>query len=178
MPAAAVEPRPGCKSIIPDGSYWLHWGNRRDDRWGGSLENRAQILLKTIDAIRQRVAPIFCVTVKVNSADFQRGGWRRAQTGGRPASGERLGVDGWTCHCTGDRASPAQAMDWSSQVEDQAGSGLPAIFLALAGVTPRAWRTISATRRSCSATARPSTTERIAPVVHERTKSRATPSSS
>lgn len=47
----------------------------------------------------------------VNSADFQRGGRRRAQTGGRPASGERLGIDGWTCHCTGDRASPAQAMD-------------------------------------------------------------------
>jgi len=69
---------------------------------------------------------------------------------------------------------------WKSKTlaSDQAGSGLPAIFLALAGVTPRAWRTISATRRSCSATARPSTTERIAPVVHDRTTSRATPSSS
>ena len=49
--------------------------NRRNDRWGGLLENRAQILLRTIDAIRQRVAPTFCVAVKLNSADFQRGGF-------------------------------------------------------------------------------------------------------
>lgn len=52
--------------------------NQRNDRWGGSLENRAQILLQTIDAIRQRVAPIFCVAVKLNSADFQRGGFDAA----------------------------------------------------------------------------------------------------
>jgi 2,4-dienoyl-CoA reductase-like NADH-dependent reductase (Old Yellow Enzyme family) len=49
--------------------------NKRSDRWGGSLENRAQILLRTIDAIRRRVAPRFCVAVKLNSADFQRGGF-------------------------------------------------------------------------------------------------------
>ncbi|AOE85198.1 NADH:flavin oxidoreductase/NADH oxidase family protein [Pseudomonas sp. TCU-HL1] len=49
--------------------------NRRSDRWGGSLENRAQILLRAVDAIRQRVASTFCVAVKLNSADFQRGGF-------------------------------------------------------------------------------------------------------
>ncbi|OHC43845.1 MAG: 2,4-dienoyl-CoA reductase [Pseudomonadales bacterium RIFCSPLOWO2_02_FULL_63_210] len=49
--------------------------NKRSDRWGGSLENRAQILLRTIGAIRQRVGPTFCVAVKLNSADFQRGGF-------------------------------------------------------------------------------------------------------
>jgi 2,4-dienoyl-CoA reductase-like NADH-dependent reductase (Old Yellow Enzyme family) len=49
--------------------------NKRSDCWGGSLENRVQILLRTIDAIRQRVAPTFCVAVKLNSADFQRGGF-------------------------------------------------------------------------------------------------------
>ena len=49
--------------------------NRRTDQWGGSLENRARILLRAIDAIRQRVAPTFCVAVKLNSADFQRGGF-------------------------------------------------------------------------------------------------------
>ncbi|QRY77256.1 NADH:flavin oxidoreductase/NADH oxidase family protein [Pseudomonas sp. PDNC002] len=49
--------------------------NRREDDWGGSLENRARILLRTVDAIRARVAPAFCVAVKLNSADFQRGGF-------------------------------------------------------------------------------------------------------
>lgn len=49
--------------------------NKRNDRWGGSLENRARLLLAVIDAVRARVAPGFCVAVKLNSADFQRGGF-------------------------------------------------------------------------------------------------------
>lgn len=49
--------------------------NRRKDQWGGSLENRARILLRTVAAVRARVAPWFCVAVKLNSADFQRGGF-------------------------------------------------------------------------------------------------------
>jgi len=49
--------------------------NHRDDRWGGSLENRARILLRTVEAIRAQVQPTFCVAVKLNSADFQRGGF-------------------------------------------------------------------------------------------------------
>ena len=49
--------------------------NRRTDEWGGSLENRARMLLETIKAVRSRVAPEFCVSVKLNSADFQRGGF-------------------------------------------------------------------------------------------------------
>lgn len=49
--------------------------NKRTDKWGGSLENRARILIRTIEAVRARVAPQFCVSVKLNSADFQRGGF-------------------------------------------------------------------------------------------------------
>jgi len=49
--------------------------NRREDRWGGSLENRARLLLETVKAVRGAVSPGFCVAVKLNSADFQRGGF-------------------------------------------------------------------------------------------------------
>jgi 2,4-dienoyl-CoA reductase-like NADH-dependent reductase (Old Yellow Enzyme family) len=49
--------------------------NRRDDSWGGSLANRARLLLEVVRAVRRRVAPGFCVAVKLNSADFQRGGF-------------------------------------------------------------------------------------------------------
>jgi 2,4-dienoyl-CoA reductase-like NADH-dependent reductase (Old Yellow Enzyme family) len=49
--------------------------NRRDDAWGGSLPNRARLLLDVVRAVRARVAPGFCVGVKLNSADFQRGGF-------------------------------------------------------------------------------------------------------
>lgn len=49
--------------------------NHRTDRWGGSLENRARLLLEVIRAVRANVSPSFCVSVKLNSADFQRGGF-------------------------------------------------------------------------------------------------------
>ncbi|MSU98343.1 NADH:flavin oxidoreductase/NADH oxidase family protein [Pseudomonas mandelii] len=49
--------------------------NRRADQWGGSLENRARLLLAVVSAVRQAVSPQFCVSVKLNSADFQRGGF-------------------------------------------------------------------------------------------------------
>lgn len=49
--------------------------NRRTDHWGGSLENRARLLLEGIKAVRSAVSAGFCVAVKLNSADFQRGGF-------------------------------------------------------------------------------------------------------
>ncbi len=49
--------------------------NRREDRWGGVLENRARFLLETVRAVRAGVGPDFPVAVKLNSADFQRGGF-------------------------------------------------------------------------------------------------------
>src|SRR3990167_1183005 len=49
--------------------------NRRTDTWGGALENRARLLLEVVKAVRARVSPGFCVAVKLNSADFQRGGF-------------------------------------------------------------------------------------------------------
>ncbi|MGI5438561.1 hypothetical protein ACQEV4_14415 [Streptomyces shenzhenensis] len=49
--------------------------NSRDDEWGGSLENRARLLLRIVEAVRGRVRSGFGVAVKLNSADFQRGGF-------------------------------------------------------------------------------------------------------
>lgn len=49
--------------------------NQRSDRWGGSLENRARFLMFTINTVRTLVGPDFPISVKLNSADFQRGGF-------------------------------------------------------------------------------------------------------
>lgn len=49
--------------------------NKREDEYGGSIENRMRLLIAVIKAIRAQVAPTFAVTVKINSADFQRGGF-------------------------------------------------------------------------------------------------------
>lgn len=49
--------------------------NQRGDQWGGPLENRARFLLEIVRAIRARVGEHFVVGVKLNSADFQKGGF-------------------------------------------------------------------------------------------------------
>lgn len=49
--------------------------NTRDDQWGGSLENRARIVLEMVRRIRSACSKGFIVSVKINSADFQRGGF-------------------------------------------------------------------------------------------------------
>lgn len=49
--------------------------NQRQDDWGGSLENRARILIEVVKVVRAKVSDSFAVAVKLNSADFQRGGF-------------------------------------------------------------------------------------------------------
>lgn len=49
--------------------------NQRTDQWGGSLENRARLLLTAVQEVRAVVGPDYPVAVKLNSADFQRGGF-------------------------------------------------------------------------------------------------------
>ncbi len=49
--------------------------NRRIDQYGGSLENRARFLLDVVRRIRAETRKGFAVSVKLNSADFQKGGF-------------------------------------------------------------------------------------------------------
>ncbi len=49
--------------------------NRRTDDWGGSLENRARLLRAVIAAVRKVVGADFPISVKLNSSDFQKGGF-------------------------------------------------------------------------------------------------------
>jgi 2,4-dienoyl-CoA reductase-like NADH-dependent reductase (Old Yellow Enzyme family) len=49
--------------------------NKREDRWGGGLAARAGLLLEVVRSVRQATAPGFCISVKLNSSDFQQGGF-------------------------------------------------------------------------------------------------------
>lgn len=49
--------------------------NKRNDQWGGSADKRAALLLEVVRKVREAVSPDFAVAVKINSADFQRGGF-------------------------------------------------------------------------------------------------------
>ena len=67
--------------------------NQRDDDWGGSLDNRARLLLDVVRGIRSTVSPSFAVAVKLNSADFQRGGFDADDAAKVIAMLEPLGAD-------------------------------------------------------------------------------------
>ena len=49
--------------------------NQRKDQWGGSLENRARLLLSCVSRVRAAIGPSIPISVKLNSADFQKGGF-------------------------------------------------------------------------------------------------------
>lgn len=49
--------------------------NKRTDEWGGSLENRARIIRKIIQGVREAVGEHYPISVKLNSADFLKGGF-------------------------------------------------------------------------------------------------------
>jgi 2,4-dienoyl-CoA reductase-like NADH-dependent reductase (Old Yellow Enzyme family) len=49
--------------------------NIRTDIYGGELANRARALLDIVRTVREAVGPGFPVAVKLNSADFQKGGF-------------------------------------------------------------------------------------------------------
>jgi len=53
--------------------------NKRQDKWGGSLENRARFLLAVLAVVRQAVGTEFPIGIKLNSSDFQRGGFTNAE---------------------------------------------------------------------------------------------------
>ncbi|MGM0845639.1 MAG: NADH:flavin oxidoreductase/NADH oxidase family protein [Bacillota bacterium] len=54
--------------------------NRRSDEWGGSLENRMRFLMEVYHEIRKQTGENFPVGIKLNSADFQRGGFTEEES--------------------------------------------------------------------------------------------------
>lgn len=54
--------------------------NLRTDRWGGNIENRSRLLRTIIDETRKAVGAEFPISVKLNSSDFQRGGFTEAES--------------------------------------------------------------------------------------------------
>ncbi|MEN8815176.1 MAG: tRNA-dihydrouridine synthase, partial [Glaciecola sp.] len=67
--------------------------NQRTDQWGGDLVNRARLLMRIVDEIKARTAPNFAVSVKLNSADFQRGGFDEIDALGVVQMLEQKGID-------------------------------------------------------------------------------------
>ncbi|MEV6253269.1 NADH:flavin oxidoreductase/NADH oxidase family protein [Nocardia sp. NPDC051911] len=101
--------------------------NRRADQWGGSLENRARLLLDIVRAVRAAVASGFAVAVKLNSADFQRGGFDADDAATVLAMLAPVGVD-LVELSGGSYEAPAM----TGQASDQRTRAREAYFLSLA----------------------------------------------
>lgn len=54
--------------------------NQRTDKWGGTAENRRRFVLAVYEEIRKNVGPGFPVGIKLNSADFQKGGFTEEES--------------------------------------------------------------------------------------------------
>lgn len=65
--------------------YLLHQflsplSNRRDDEYGGSLDNRMRLALRVFDAVRAAVPDRIAVGVRISATDWVDGGWDLAQS--------------------------------------------------------------------------------------------------
>lgn len=67
--------------------------NQREDDWGGDPERRMRFVLEVVRRIRARVSPGFAVGIKLNSADFQRGGFTEDESRGVVAALAQEGLD-------------------------------------------------------------------------------------
>lgn len=54
--------------------------NQRTDKWGGTIENRMRFVSEIYKAMRKAVGPDFPVSIKLNSADFQKGGFTKEES--------------------------------------------------------------------------------------------------
>ena len=54
--------------------------NHRNDEWGGTAENRRRFVMAVYAEIRRQVGADFPVGIKLNSADFQRGGFTEEES--------------------------------------------------------------------------------------------------
>lgn len=67
--------------------------NKREDRYGESLENRARLMLEILQAIRSELGRQFTVIIKLNSDDFIEGGFTPSEMVELSALLEKADID-------------------------------------------------------------------------------------
>jgi 2,4-dienoyl-CoA reductase-like NADH-dependent reductase (Old Yellow Enzyme family) len=78
--------------------YLLHQflsplSNDRNDEYGGSLENRARMLMEVISSIRSSVPETMPVFLRLSATDYAEGGWDQEQTATVSSWATEAGVD-------------------------------------------------------------------------------------
>ena len=91
--------------------YLLHQflsplSNRRDDQYGGPLENRMRFPLEVFEAVRAAVSPEMVVGMRISASDWVEGGWDVEQSVVLTRALERLGCQ--FIHVSSGGLSPRQ----------------------------------------------------------------------
>ena len=78
--------------------YLLHQflsplSNNRQDQYGGSLENRARLLLEIVTAVRAAIGESVPLLVRFSATDYVEGGWDQEQTNQVALWAKDLGAD-------------------------------------------------------------------------------------
>ncbi|WP_336936402.1 NADH:flavin oxidoreductase/NADH oxidase family protein [Acinetobacter beijerinckii] len=67
--------------------------NLRNDEWGGTPENRRKFLMEVYAEIRKQVGAYFPIAIKLNSADFQKGGFTEEDSLATIKALSKAGID-------------------------------------------------------------------------------------
>ncbi len=79
--------------------------NRRSDRWGGSVENRARLMVEIVKAIRARVGDSLAISVRLNGMEYGLdGGQTPEETATFAQLAEAAGAD--AIHVSGNSHNP------------------------------------------------------------------------
>jgi 2,4-dienoyl-CoA reductase-like NADH-dependent reductase (Old Yellow Enzyme family) len=78
--------------------YLLHeflspLSNRREDRYGGSLENRIRLLLRVVETVRRLMPEELPLFVRISATDWAEGGWDADQSVALAGRLKEQGVD-------------------------------------------------------------------------------------
>ncbi len=99
--------------------------NQREDEYGGSLENRARLLLETVRAVRDEVGPEFPVIVKIDSREVGKDGGVSLEDATTTAQWlEKAGADAITVSAYHDTSKGK--MHSASNIPHQPNTNLPA----------------------------------------------------
>lgn len=120
--------------------YLLHQflsplSNRRDDRWGGSFENRARLVREVLVALREVWPEKYPLWLRISATDWAEGGWDIEQSVELSRGLSELGVDlvdvssGGLVPGVKIPVGPGYQVDFATRVRNEAGIATGAVGL-------------------------------------------------
>jgi 2,4-dienoyl-CoA reductase-like NADH-dependent reductase (Old Yellow Enzyme family) len=122
--------------------YLLHeflspLSNRRDDQYGGTLENRMRLALRVAEAVRETVSRQLPVFTRISATDWTDGGWDLGQSIELSRALKRIGVDLIDCSSGGNipkaaiPVGPGYQVPFAETIRSQAGIATAAVGMII-----------------------------------------------